>query len=140
MSKSPFDYVKSINDKTGYIFDESEKYPAYMVNKTMSFNLDTCLFANEINKYSQARLTDKQQYDFLYYAVPKKKRFGKWIKADEMPNLEVVCKFFNCSIEKAKEYLKILNDDQIEEIKTKMETGGRNGENRNEEKRDRRNK
>lgn len=127
MSKSPFEYVKSINDKTGYIFDSAEKYPSFVVNRCMSFNSDTSLFANEINKYSQAKLTDQQNYDFLYYAIPKKKRYGKWIKSDQLPNLEVICKFFDCSIEKAKEYMKILTDDQIQEIITKMENGGKYG-------------
>ena len=94
MSKlSPFDFLSSINEKKTYLFDgenaddsgeasqvdsASKQYPAYMVNRGLSYFVDTVMFANELN--SRPGVSPKMQYDFLYHSVRKKRRFSKWFK------------------------------------------------------------
>jgi hypothetical protein len=53
-----------------------------------------------------------------------KRKFQPWQKALVDKDLESVKKYFGYSNEKAKEALRILNDEQIAEIKIKTEKGG----------------
>ena len=49
---NPFDYVNSINLKTAdYTSDEGymSHYPAFMVNKALSYFIDTIMHSNEMN-------------------------------------------------------------------------------------------
>ena len=63
------DWLKSINEtKTNLIDDEPQiesKYPSYIVNRCMSGQIDTLMYANEMNISNQ--LDNKLQYDFLLY-------------------------------------------------------------------------
>ena len=65
-------------------------------------------FVNSIN-YSKENL-------IVMATVRKAKRYNKWIKAEES-NIEAIQKFFGYSFMKAKEALKLLNEDQIDRIK-----------------------
>lgn len=120
-----FDYIKSINGKD-YIFDEMSKkdYNPFMVGQGFSYYMDTVLLANEINQYPN--ISNKSHYDYLYYSVSKKKRFAKWNKKEATPgDLQLVMDYFKFSAIKAKEALLILTKDQIEEIRSLMNKGGK---------------
>ena len=118
---NPFDYVKSINEKKR--IDETRDYNAYLTNRSLSYHLDTALIANEMNKYP--RLPAICQYDFLYETVRKGRRYGGWYKEDENPHLEMVMEYYNYSKQKALEALKVLSQDQLRQIKQRIDTGGR---------------
>jgi hypothetical protein len=126
MSKSPFDHIKAIDEKTEYTFNPDESYSQYVINRGLSFNIDTIFFVHELNKYRRVRLSDKMHYDFLFFGIPKKKRYGKWIKQDKTERIDVICKYYECSIERAKEYLGILTGEQFIEIERLLNAvGGR---------------
>ena len=75
---NPFDYVNSINiSKKDIMHDDiSEKsYPAFMVNRALSYFNDTVLYANEMNV--NHHIDNKLQYHFLINIIRKKKRFSK---------------------------------------------------------------
>jgi hypothetical protein len=57
--------------------------------------------------------------------VRTRKRYSPWIKQEKLKDLEVVKSYYGYSNEKAKQALKILSEDQINFIKSKLETGGR---------------
>ena len=58
---------------------DEKSYPAFMVNRALSFYEDTALIANEINKYPN--IDNKLKYDFLINIVrAKKRKFSKWHK------------------------------------------------------------
>ena len=63
------DWLKSINEtKTNLIDNDSTlepKYLPYIVNRCMSGQIDTLMFANEMNISNH--LDNKLQYDFLLY-------------------------------------------------------------------------
>ena len=114
---SPFDFVNSINySKENLIVDErtEKEYNPFIVNRAMGFGPDTVIAGNEMN--SRHHLDNKMHYDFLMATVRKAKRYNKWIKAEES-NIEAIQKFFGYSFMKAKEALKLLNEDQIDRIK-----------------------
>jgi hypothetical protein len=69
-------------------------------------------------------LDKKLQYDFFINIIRKKKRFSPWLKQEKIKDLEVVKSYYGYSNEKAKQTLKILTKEQLDFIKSKLETGG----------------
>ena len=121
------DWLNSINfTKENLIEDDPEaikSYPPYIVNRCLSGHLDTILFANEMNKYSNI---DKDlQYSFLLYTLRKRKRFSPWLKKEQIEDLDLVKKHYGYSNEKAKVALSLLTKSQIETLKQIHEMGGR---------------
>ena len=120
------DWLNSINfTKENLIEDDPEaikSYPPYIVNRCLSGHLDTILFANEMNKYSNI---DKDlQYSFLLYTLRKRKRFSPWLKKEQIENLDLVKKHYGYSNEKAKVAVSLLTKTQIENIRNKHDMGG----------------
>ena len=65
------------------------------------------------------------QYSFFLNSVRKRKRFSPWLRKDEIKDLDLVKRYYGYSNEKAKQALRILTKDQINFIRSKFETGGR---------------
>jgi hypothetical protein len=107
--------------------DESNEcessYPPYIINRCFSGFLDTILIANEMNLNSH--LDKKLQYDFYINIIRPKKRFSPWIKKEKLDSLESIKQYYGYSDDKAKTALKILTEEQIEFIKSKLNRGGR---------------
>jgi len=104
--------------------DISEKsYPAFMVNRALSYFNDTVLYANEMNV--NHHIDNKLQYQFLINIVRKKKRFSKWLKPQEVNNLELIKEYYGYSNEKAKSVLPLFNNEQIELLKQRIYKGGK---------------
>ena len=120
------DWLKSINEtKTNLIDNDSTlepKYLPYIVNRCMSGQIDTLMFANEMNISNH--LDNKLQYDFLLYTLRKKKRFSPWLRKDKVTDLEIIKQYYGYSNEKAANALKILTPEQIKFIKQRLDTGG----------------
>ena len=126
MSLSPFDYLNTINDtkKDIMIDDIAEKaYASFVINRTLSYFPDTVCIANEMNRYHH--LDKKLQYHFLINIVRKRKRFSKWIKPDLDSDIEVVKEYYGYSNEKAQQVHSLLSSEQIEELRKKVNKGGR---------------
>jgi hypothetical protein len=105
-------------------FDIKEyKKQAYMVNRSLSYHMDCVLYANEMNIHSS--IEPDMQYQYLLNTIRSMKRkFQPWQKSEADKDIECVKQYFGFSNEKAKEALRILNDEQIAEIKTKTAKGG----------------
>ena len=110
--KNPFDYTKDIGDKT--YPDDFSGYNAWLTNSSFSQRNDTVFHANEINKYH--RLGNKEQFDFYYYSLPKKKYFAKWAKASKIEHIDSICAYYDCSEREAMSYIKVLKEDQLTQI------------------------
>ena len=120
------DWLKSINEtKTNLIDNDSTlepKYLPYIVNRCMSGQIDTLMFANEMNISNH--LDNKLQYDFLLYTLRKRKRFSPWMRKDELSNLSIVKEYYGYSDEKARQVLPLLTEDQLNIITRRLNTGG----------------
>jgi hypothetical protein len=105
-------------------FDIKEyKKQSYMVNRSLSYHMDCVLYANEMNINSS--LDPDMQYQYLLNTIRSMKRkFQPWQKSETEKDLECVKQYFGYSNEKAKEALRILNDEQLAEIKIKTAKGG----------------
>ena len=123
MSKrSPFDFVKSINYKTGYL-EDLVGYNPYLTNACFSMHMDTIMLAEEMN---QAHWLDPMlQYDFYYYGVRRGKRFGFPKKQEVEDNVQLVMDYYKYSHSKALEALEILTDEQLDFMRQKLDKGGR---------------
>ncbi|MCG7944974.1 MAG: DNA polymerase clamp loader subunit A [Candidatus Thiodiazotropha taylori] len=111
-SKSPFDYIKDIGDKN---YPENlDDYNAFLTNLAFSQRKDLVHYANEMNKYHQ--LGDKEQFDFYYYAIPRKNLFAKWNKALKSKYTEMIMEYFNISYKVAKQYEIILEKKHLAQI------------------------
>ena len=121
------DWLNSINFNKNNLVEEDPdcigKYPPFIVNKCLSGELDSLMYANEMNKVHF--LPKKLQYDFLLNSVRKRKRFSPWIRKESIKDLECVKSYYGYSNEKALQALKILSKTQIDFIKSKLETGGK---------------
>jgi hypothetical protein len=114
-----------LQTKKNVIRDEIDlkDYKAFIVNRGLSFHLDCVLYANEMNVHNQ--LDPDMQYSYLLNTIrPMKRKFQPWQKAEVNKDLECVKQYFGYSNEKAKDVLRILNDEQIAEIKAKTNKGG----------------
>ena len=119
------DWLNSINfTKENLIEDPStiKDYAPYVINRCLSGNIDSILFANEMNKYSF--LDKDMQYSFYLNTLRKKKRFSPWLRKDKVTDLEIIKQYYGYSNEKASNALKILTPEQINFIKQRLETGG----------------
>ena len=123
---NPFDYVNSINiSKKDIMHDDiAEKgYAPFMINRALSYFVDTVLFANEMNV--NHHIDGRLQYHFLINIIKKKKRFSKWLKPTEVENLELIKEYYGYSNEKAKSVLPLFIAEHIEELKKRIYKGGK---------------
>ena len=124
------DYLNAINHKKDDLMDGEDlfwekKYPSYIVNKALSSFPECLLYANEMNKMHH--LDKKLQFQFFLNSIRPKKRFSKWLRSSKIKNLEFVKEYYGYSNEKAKQALEILDNDQLEKIKTIINRGGKHG-------------
>ena len=98
-------------------------YLPFMVNRGLSFFMDTVLYANEMNRYTI--LPVKMQYDFLKMCMPPRRRFSKWAKKiDDTEDVKLIMERYDYSAEKARDALRVLTKNQIAIIKSEMDKGG----------------
>ena len=120
------DWLNSVNFNKDNLIEGDEEaissYPPYIVNRCLSGHLDTVLFANEMNKYSN--IDKDMQYSFFLYTLRKRKRFSPWLKKEQIDNLDLVKKHYGYSNEKAKIAVSLLTQTQLEYIRNKHEKGG----------------
>jgi|TARA_R110000796_G_scaffold133998_3_gene249666 hypothetical protein len=126
---NPFDFVNDINFGKKDIMTDSDNpelaestYNPFLTNRALSYFPDTIQFANMMNKSSH--IDNMLQYSFLLNIIRKRKRFSKWFKKNDDDVLQMVIDYYGYSVNKAKEALKILNDEQIEFIREKLIKGG----------------
>ena len=124
--KGVFDIVKNIQSSSELLSKEvvEEFTNPYIMNRAMTFNTDTLFFSDEASMFQN--VPSYAHYLFYFYSIEKKKyRPGRWEKkTDPSENLDAIKEAYNVSTERALEYLDILTEEQIEEIKTKQSKGG----------------
>lgn len=126
---NPFDFVKSIQTSKKNLIRESvnpelaeKSYNPFIVNKSLSFYVDSIFFANEMNIHN--KINNICQYEYYLNSVRSMKRPYTWFKHEKESNLNLVKEFYKVNDERALEYLKILTDDELNEIRKKILIGG----------------
>ena len=122
---SPFDYLKAINETKEDVMltsQDEKKYAAFIVNRGLSFFMDTIFLANEINR--NHHLDSRLQFDYLLNSIRQKKRYSKWLKPEKLDDLDIVKEYYGFGNEKAKNALQVLSVDQLAYIRCKLNQGG----------------
>jgi hypothetical protein len=123
---NPFDYATAIlqTKKELIVDDLSEKeYQPFLVNRALSQHKDCILFANEMNR--RHHLDKKMQNAFLLNTIRSMKRpFAKWAKAEKNDDLECIKLAYGLSDSKAREALRLLGKEQIQQLKEDTYKGG----------------
>ena len=128
---TPFDYINSIsfnkNDLMGGTGNDelAEKdYPAFIVNKGLSYYIDTILHSNEMNQ--RPSIDNRLQYTYLLNSIRAHKRFAKWAKREDSNDLDAVKEYYGYNNEKAFQALSLLSPEQLSMIKEQLQKGGLN--------------
>jgi hypothetical protein len=123
---NPFDYVNEIlqGKKQLIVDDLTEKgYEPFLVNRALSQHKDCVLFANEMNQ--RHHLDKKMQNDFLLNTIRSVKRpFAKWAKSEKNDDIACVKLVYGLSDSKARDALRLLTKEQIQQLKKETFTGG----------------
>ena len=112
-------------DKKNLIMSEPERlkdWSPFLANMMLSLHKDAILFVNEVN--CRPRITPKQHYLYLLYALPKAKRFAKKTNPKKAAKIEVIREYYNYSMTKALEVVDLLSDEDIKRMKKSMNKGG----------------
>ena len=123
---SPFEYLNDITyAKKGIMVDDiaEKEYNAFIINRGLSMYSDTILYANEMN--INHTIDHRLQYDFFINIIRKRKRWSKWIKPQEITNLELIKEYYGYSNEKAKSVLSLFSAEQIADLKQRIYKGGK---------------
>jgi len=121
------DYLNAINYTKEPLLDTDDEsvekgYTPFVVNRCLSYFIDTVLYANEMNLRPE---TDKKmQFDYLQTTIRKNKRYSKWLKQESIENLDIIKEYYGYSDTKAKEVMDILTSDDIEYMRNLLNTGG----------------
>ena len=111
------DYLVDEHDEKAYTGD------AFRVNRALSYHMDCVLYANQMNM--NPHLDGKLQYQYYINTIRSMKRkFQPWQKVEKNSDLNAVKEYFGFNNEKAKQAIRILNNDQITSIKEKTNKGG----------------
>ncbi len=128
MAKNPFDFVNAISFTKEDMFAEGDitmsQYPRYIIDLAMSQYEDTVLIANEANRVLM-EVPPKQHFQFYSYFVPKRKRFSRWGKMTTDSDVELLMEVFGYSRDKATEARSLLTEEQIEDLRSQMDIGGK---------------
>lgn len=120
------DYLNSINyDKKPLMDSEEESikgYPAYVVNRCMSYFNDTIFYANEMN--CKPHLDIKAQFDFYRLGLRKNKRYSPWLKKEQDDKIALIKEVFGYNETKAREVLNILGPKDFDKLKKSLDKGG----------------
>ena len=125
---TPFDFLNEINyGKKNLMIDDvdhqvEKQYLPFIVNKGLSYTIDTVIYANEMNIRPN---TDKKlQFDYLINTIRRNKRFPKWMKPEEDENIRVIMDYYGYNVQRAREVLSLHSMEKISQLKEKLDTGG----------------
>ena len=103
---------------------EERSYAPYIINKSLSYFSDTIFLSNNMNAIPN--VDKRMHYEYFLHSVRKRKRFSKWQKKENDPRLDWIMEYYEVSRKKAEEYLSLLSDNQIDDIKNRTTFGDKN--------------
>ena len=125
---TPFDFLNEINyGKKNLMVDDvdhqvEKQYMPFIVNKGLSYTMDTVIYANEMN--IRPHIDKKLQFDYLINTIRRNKRFPKWLKPEEDENIKVIMDYYGYNVQRANEVLSLHSMEEISQLKEKLDTGG----------------
>ena len=115
------DYLNAINTTKDSLLEDAaahKGYAPFVINRSLSYFPDTVLQANEMN--TNHHLGKREQFDYLRHSIRKRRRFSKWLKKGSDDRVESVKLFYGYGTKKALEAMKVLSDEQVDQIHERM--------------------
>lgn len=125
-NKNPFEFIDAMSySKDASVLEKNgeNSYSDFLTNRHFSYFIDSIHFANMMNCYPQ--LDNALKFDFYFHQLRKKKRFRKWTKKQVDDKCKILSDFYLINISKAMEIVDFFSDDDIAEIESKFEKGGK---------------
>ena len=123
---SLFDFLNSINStKKVNLFSAGrpeKDYNTFIINRTLSYHSDTIMHANELNR--RPFIPKASQYEYYLGMVRPRKRFAKWASKVSNPSALLVKEYYDVSLQKALEMVKLLTKEQLAQIESELNKGG----------------
>ncbi len=124
-------YLNAINYTKEPLMENKEdpfwekKYPAFVLNRCLSYHKDLIFIVNEMNQ--RANISNRLQFHFLINSIRRMRRFGsKWATTNRSKAFDAIKKYYGYSNEKARVALDILSKEQQGTIIKKVSVGGKN--------------
>ena len=111
--------------------EEQNTVNPYMLHRFVSMKHDYIDIVNIIQKYQN--LPAKSVYEFYCNVLPKQKVYFKYVKASNKQDSETIkglAEYFECSEREAREYLTILDTQQVSVILNEIKGHDSKGTNR----------
>lgn len=121
-----FDWLNSINfGKADLMVDEESEalFDTFIIRRGLAQCMETVLIAEMANRNDNP--DKRRMYDFLRLATPKRKRYSSWVKKSQASeDVLAISQYFEVSLEKAEQYFSLMNEYQVETIKSRLDQGG----------------
>jgi len=124
-----FDYVTAASYSKKDLIRDSDNpelaeasYVPFLTNRAFSYHADAVLYANEMNM--RPHVDNLLAFDYYLNSLRPQKRFSKWEKKEENGDLEIVKEYYQYSYEKASRVLSLLSEDQLIELRRRIQKGG----------------
>jgi hypothetical protein len=123
-SKYFFEAISYTKDKDQFTDGEIDKdYIPYIMNRMVAQYKDLVFFADDMNV--SMNISKTHQIDFYMSVIPKKKRRALWNQKENNDAIEIIMNYYNISYDKAEPYLRILSEEQVGQLETRLNIGGR---------------
>ena len=120
---TPFDSMRFVTLKEQVTESQIEALNPFMVNRGFSMDKQYVLYADAVNR---GNWSPKMIHDFYTAALPKRKFFAKWAKAQKTDeDVNFICQAYSVNKRHASEILDILTPTQLSNLKHEMEHGGK---------------
>lgn len=123
-----FDFLKRlVNKKSLPETQEGEEldgFSPFMINRFMSCEMNFVQLSNAMNTNG---LTKEMVFDFYDHTIPKNNTFIKYNAKKEKAekHLKYVMDWYTCNIQTAKQYMRLISEDEMQEIIDFFEKRGR---------------
>ena len=119
MKLTVFDFLTDISySKKNILTEDTEsEYSPYIINRFLSMDVSTVMYANEMN----LRPNIPKKYQNLYYlnSIKKQKRYFKYLKTTKEKQLDLIKEYFCYSDRQAKEVFPMLSQEELDYIEQK---------------------
>jgi hypothetical protein len=100
--------------------EEKNCVQPFMINRYISMDKN---YIEAVNVFQKYNLSPKSVYEFYLEIIPKRKTFLKYIKSNKKSDqniLLLLSKHLQCSEREIKEYLDLINKDDIKELSNQI--------------------
>lgn len=114
---TPFDFLNTITYTKNNIYSQetAKGYVPFIVNRSLSYFIDTVLYANDMNQF--ADMDPRLQYSYFLSSISRRKRFSKWAKKVEHEDVDLIMQLYECNRTRAAELLSLLLPAELENLK-----------------------